>query len=142
MTRVQYQAAAKADLINAWLQIAADNMASGMIWHGPDPINDLRGVEAFVTQFWAPLQQSFRDLKRQTHIFFGGKSSGRIDGKNDGNMWVTGTGYLSGIFVNDYLSIPANNSEVNIRWGEFCRLRVLSSGGGQDCGGLLLAGSG
>ena len=37
-------------------------------------------------------------------------------------MWVTGTGYFKGIFVEDYLSIPANNSEVNIRWGEFCRL--------------------
>ena len=37
-------------------------------------------------------------------------------------MWVTGTGYLNGFFVEDYLSIPANNSEVYIRWGEFCRL--------------------
>jgi len=46
----------------------------------------------------------------------------RIDGKKDDNMWVTGTGYLNGIFVEDYLSIPSNNCEVNIRWGEFYRL--------------------
>ncbi len=104
------------------LQIANQSLDSNLAWHGPDPINELRGVKSFVADFWLPLQTSFRDLRRQTHIFFGGKSNGRIDGKNDGNMWVTGTGYLNGIFVEDYLSIPANNSEVNIRWGEFCRL--------------------
>ena len=100
----------------------ASSVVAGATWHGPDPINELCGVKSFVSDFWLPLQKSFRDLRRQTHIFFGGQSNGRIDGKNDGNMWVTGTGYLNGIFVEDYLSIPASNSEVNIRWGEFCRL--------------------
>ena len=111
--------AASADQL---LQIANESLVSNILWHGPDPINELRGVQSFVAEFWLPLQKSFRDLRRQTHIFFGGQSNGRIDGKNDGNMWVTGTGYLNGIFVEDYLSIPANNSEVHIRWGEFCRL--------------------
>ena len=111
--------AASADRL---LHIANESMASNISWHGPDPINELRGAQSFVTDFWLPLQKSFRNLNRQTHIFFGGRSNGRIDGKNDGNMWVTGTGYLNGIFVEDYLSIPANNNEVHIRWGEFCRL--------------------
>ena len=100
------------------LQVANESLDSNLTWHGPDPINELHGVQSFVVDFWLPLQKSFRDLKRQTHIFFGGQSNGRIDGKNDGNMWVTGTGYLNGIFVENYLSIPASNSEVNIRWGD------------------------
>jgi predicted ester cyclase len=73
-----------------------------------------------VTHFWAPLLASIPDLKRETWLFFGGRSSGRIDGSNDGRMWVTGTGRFTGTFANDYLGIPATGSRVNIRWGEFC----------------------
>ena len=67
------------------VQIANESLVSNISWHGPDPINDLHGVQSFVSEFWMPLQKSFRDLKRRTHIFFGGQSNGRIDGKNDGN---------------------------------------------------------
>lgn len=91
-------------------------------WRGFDPLGDLDGPDGFVERFWAPLLESFPDLERKTSVFFGGKSSGRIDGTNDGKMWVTGTGLLSATFSKDYLSIPASGSEVNMRWGEFCRL--------------------
>lgn len=91
-------------------------------WHGPDPINQLQGADAFISNFWQPLLRSFPDLKRQSHLFFGGKSNGRIDGLQDGQMWVCGTGYFRGTFATDYLTIPATGSEVNIRWGEFCRV--------------------
>jgi len=91
-------------------------------WHGPDPINDLCGVGAFDSDFWRPLLHSFPDLKRQTHIFIGGKSNGRIDGSNDGRMWVAGTGCFNARFANDYLTISATNAAVSIRWGEFCRI--------------------
>ena len=91
-------------------------------WHGPDPINDLCGIGAFASDFWQPLLHSFPDLKRQTHIFIGGKSNGRIDGSQDGHMWVSGTGYFNATFANDYLTIPATREAVNIRWGEFCRV--------------------
>ena len=37
-------------------------------------------------------------------------------------MWVSGTGYFNATFAQDYLTIPATGSEVNIRWGEFCRM--------------------
>jgi len=111
---------------------AADSSGSGSavhrymddhaVWNGPDPINQLKGVDAFCADFWLPLKQSFPDLIRQTHIFFGGKSSGRIDGLRDGRMWVTGTGYFLGTFEQDYLGIPSTGAEVKIRWGEFCRV--------------------
>ena len=70
------------------------------------------------------LIHSFPDLHRQTHIFIGGQSNGHLNGdiSLDGNWWVSGTGYLNGTFTNDYLTIPASNREVKIRWGEFCRI--------------------
>jgi predicted ester cyclase len=104
------------DTTNAFMKKNAD-------WNGPDPINQLRGTKAFVTDFWLPLLHSFPDLSRQTHLLFGGKSSGRIDGLLDGEMWVCGTGYFNGTFSKDYLSIPATGEAVSIRWGEFCRMK-------------------
>ena len=100
-----------------------DFMDKDATWNGPDPINNLQGIASLLSDFWEPLSESFTGLRRQTHIFFGGKSSGRIDGSGDGEMWVCGTGYFNGIFSRDYLTIPATGKEVNIRWGEFCRMR-------------------
>jgi predicted ester cyclase len=102
--------------------VAQRYMHKDALWHGPDPIDDLQGLSAFVSGFWLPLRESFPDLKRQTHVFMGGKSSGRVDGTGDGRMWVGGTGYFNGVFENDYLGIPATGEEVSIRWGEFCRV--------------------
>lgn len=106
--------------------IARSAMVDDVLWRGFDPLGDLRGVEAFSAEFYQPLLQSFPDLKRQTHLFCGGESNGRIDGDitRDGNMWVSGTGYLNGTFVNDYLGIPATGQTVQIRWGEFCRMEA------------------
>jgi predicted ester cyclase len=92
------------------------------VWHGFDPVGDLAGESEFVTEFWGPLRAAFANLERKTWLFFGGQSNGRIDGSNDGRMWVTGTGILEGTFTNDYMSIPATGERVKIRWGEFCRL--------------------
>ena len=103
-------------------EVAREYMDENISWNGPDPINKLHGVKTFLSEFWLPLQRSFPDLNRHTHIFFGGRSNGRIDGLLDGNMWVCGTGYLSGKFEQDYLGIPSTASEVGIRWGEFCRM--------------------
>ncbi len=99
-------------------------MRDDVCWRGPDPINQLQGIEAYVSSFWLPLLHSFPDLTRQSHIFFGGKSNGRRDGdiSLDGRYWVTGTGYFNATFAYDYLTIPATGSKVNIRWGEFCCL--------------------
>jgi predicted ester cyclase len=94
-----------------------------MLFHGPDPINQLQGPDDFLSGFWIPLSHSFENLRRQTHVFFGGRSSGRINGLGDGEMWVCGTGFFNGTFARDYLTIPASGKPVNIRWGEFCRMR-------------------
>ncbi|MEL7538513.1 MAG: ester cyclase [Pseudomonadota bacterium] len=91
-------------------------------WRGFDPVGDLDGADGLANGFWLPLLDAIEGLERKTWLFFGGRSSGRIDGSNDGKMWVTGTGVLTGTFARDYLSIPATGSAVEIRWGEFCRI--------------------
>ncbi len=99
-------------------------LSEDVIWHGPDPINELHGRQALLQEFWQPLCDSFGPLRRETHLFIGGESNGRIDGdvSKDGRYWVSGTGYLHGEFRADYLGIPANGKTVRIRWGEFYRM--------------------
>ncbi len=104
-------------------EIICNYADTDMLWNGPDPIDQLRGIGSFVNDFWLPLMNSFPGLKRHTQIFFGGKSSGRIDGLADGEMWVCGSGYFNVVFSKDYLTIPASGKEANIRWGEFCHMR-------------------
>ena len=112
---------AKNDEVNS---IAKTAMHDNVIWHGFAPYDQLHNTDSFCNDFWKPLMHSFPDLTRHTHIFMGGKSNGRIDGdiSRDGKMWVSGTGYFTATFVNDYLKIPAHFKKVNIRWGEFCEI--------------------
>lgn len=93
-----------------------------VVCHGPAPIGKLSGARSFAHDFWLPLKKSFPDSRRDTYLFFGGRSSGRIDGTDDGRMWVTGTGQFTGTFSEDFLSIPATGRRATLRWGEFCRL--------------------
>ena len=92
-------------------------------WTGPYPINQLSGTDAINSKFWQPLLHSFPDIKRETYIFFGGRSSGRVDGQLDGQEWVCGMGYFTGTFQQEWLTIPATGKETQIRWGEFCRMQ-------------------
>jgi hypothetical protein len=45
------------------------------------------------------------------------------NGVGDGRMWVGGTGWFSGTFARDWLSIPATGKKIRIRWGELCRVK-------------------
>ena len=103
--------------------VARDYLDADVTWNGFDPLDRLQGIEGFVSGFFSPLRRSFPDLERQCHLFFGGRSNGRIDDQRDGHMWVCGTGYLKATFVHDYLTIPATAGRVDVRWGEFCRLQ-------------------
>ncbi len=96
-------------------------MAANVAWHGHAPLGSLEGLEAVVSDFWLPLMRSFTNLRRETHLFFGGQSNGRTDGDiaRDGRWWVTGTGLFHGTFEHDYLGIPATGKPVSIRWGDF-----------------------
>ena len=88
-------------------------------WNGSHPINQLLGTDALISGFWQPLRRSFPDIKRTADIFMGGKpydSDAPIE-------WVSGTGYLTGIFAEDWLGIPATGKKTNIRFGQFYRIQ-------------------
>ena len=87
-------------------------------WNGSQPINQLLGIDSVLHDFWWPMRQSFPDLKRTPDIFMGGKPydpGAPIE-------WVSGTGYFTGTFENDWLGIPATGQKTNIRFGQFYRV--------------------
>ena len=104
--------------------VLTDACANDVIFHGPQPIGDMHGIDAYLSDYLEPLAHSFPNLRREMFIFFGGESNGRRDGDAslDGHRWVTGTGNLVGTFENDFLGIPASGEEVRIRWGDFTRV--------------------
>lgn len=105
-------------------QAASTAVADSAWWHGHAPVGSVQGRVAFIDDVWESLLRSFPDLERDTFVFFGGKSNGRVDGDigRDGRMWVTGTGIMRATFEQDYLTIPATGQAVELRWGEFCQI--------------------
>jgi predicted ester cyclase len=91
-------------------------------WNGSQPINQIRGTDALITDFWEPLRRSFPDIKRKADILIGGLSLTR-SGENTGEYWVSGTGYLTGTFVHDWIGIPATGKKTNIHFGQFFLMR-------------------
>jgi len=85
-------------------------------WNGPQPINQIRGADALIADFWEPLLHSFPDIKRTVDILMGGVAKDKED-------WVSGTGYLTGTFVHDWLGIPATGKKTNIHFGQFFVMR-------------------
>ncbi len=43
------------------------------------------------------------------------------DGSGDGTQWATGSGYLHGIFANDWMGFRATNKSLRIRFSDFFR---------------------
>ena len=93
-------------------------------WNGSAPIDRLKGVDALITGFWEPLLHSFPDLKREPYVFMGGIDDGESDfGSEIGAEWVSGCGYLTGTFAEDWLGIPATGRKTNIFFGQFYVMR-------------------
>ncbi|WP_420631426.1 hypothetical protein [Candidatus Leptofilum sp.] len=93
-------------------------------WNGSAPIDQVLGAEAVITDVWLPLRRSFPDLKRKAYIFMGGiESGGSVYGPEAGEEWVSGCGYLTGTFAQDWLGIPATGDKTNIHFGQHYLLR-------------------
>lgn len=88
--------------------------APGAEWHGQHPVNTQTGRAAIIDTVYAPLVRSFRHLRRADDFFTGGHAFG--------HDWISATGYLHGLFAEDYLGIPATQNWVAIRYGEFHRI--------------------
>ena len=87
-------------------------------WHGPEPYNDINGADALIDQFWQPLLRSFPDLQRNTDVLLAGRYR-----EQD---WVSGSGYFTGTFVEDWNGIAATGEKTLIRFGE-----IMSLGAGK-----------
>lgn len=116
------------------LNHATDEQSPGLLraalhedvnWNVSAPIDQLIGVESVIADFWLPLRQAFPDLKRAPYVFMGGTDEGASHYASDaGQEWVSGTGYLTGSFVNDWLGIPATGRKTNIWFGVFYVMRA------------------
>ena len=84
-------------------------------WNGSQPFNQLLGIDALISKFWEPLLRAFPDIQRIPQILLGGLSRDE--------EWVSGYGYLTGTFVNDWLGIPATGRKTNINFGQFFVMR-------------------
>ena len=108
---------------NAPAAIRAANQAD-VDWNGSAPIDRLQGVDALITGFWLPLLRAFPDIKIQPYVFMGGIESGASEWAGEvGAEWVSGCGYMTGTFAEDWLGIPATGAKTNIWFGVFHKLR-------------------
>ncbi len=104
--------------------LCAQYFSPDCIWTGPAPVSRQIGPEAIAGLFWALFKSAILNLRRQTHMIMGGASAGRVDGGEDGCMWVAGTGYLIGEAINHFLHIPVTQKKLRLRWGEFYRFEA------------------
>ena len=93
-------------------------------WNGSAPIDQILGVENLISGFWLPLLRAFPDLKIRPYVFMGGIEGGESEWAGEaGSEWVTGCGYLTGAFAEDWLGIPATGKKTNIWFGQFYKMR-------------------
>ena len=97
---------------------------SDVNWNVSAPIDQLVGADNAIAGFWAPLFHSFPDLKHEPYVFMGGIDEGSaLYATEGGEEWVSGCGYLTGAFANDWLGIPATGRKTNIWFGVFYVMR-------------------
>ncbi|QUJ75438.1 ester cyclase [Sulfitobacter albidus] len=90
-------------------------------WQGPAPVGLQTSGAAIVERMFAPFHAALEGLTRQTHIFTAGVSQASEAGTGDGAYWVAGTGYYTGRATAPVFGIPATDTPLRIRWGEFLR---------------------
>jgi len=100
---------------SAWLSSLSLLYSPDVQWYGPHPINAYRGSDALIENFWTPFLHAFPDVERRDDIF--------IAGEFKEGAWVGATGYYTATFANDWLGIAATNAVINIRYGEFSRIK-------------------
>ena len=92
-------------------------------WNASQPINQLRGTDALITDFYEPLRRSFPDIKLRADILMGGERQDWETGQDSGEYWVSGIGHLTGTFMHDWIGIPATGKKTNIHFGQYLLMR-------------------
>lgn len=99
---------------DALAAVAADLFAPDVLWHGPAPIDDVRGRDALTATVLAPLKAAMPDLERRDDILLAGVWQ-------DAD-WVVSAGHYAGTFAADWLGIPATGGLAFLRFGEYFRV--------------------
>lgn len=89
---------------------ATSLLSEDVSWCAAHPINDLKGVSAFIDDYWSPISTAMPDVERRPFII--------LEGEYEGRTWVNSTGYLVGIFDQDLFDIPATGRSLFLRYGE------------------------
>jgi predicted ester cyclase len=95
--------------------VAREYLDEAIDWTGSHPLNQLRGWDAVVANFWQPFMRAFTNLRRECFVFIGGQFADKD--------WVAATGVFSGTFTREWLGIPASGKTTTIRFGEFNAMR-------------------
>ncbi len=129
----------------------AEYYSPNILWHGPQPLNTFKGLDAYIRGFWQPFLRSFPDLQKDNYILMAGdcNSGGKgtpaeslaqwaewekelvnlnkealsnFYGSDKRNNWVHTLGNFVGTFAHDFLDIPATGRPVWIPFDEFHKI--------------------
>jgi predicted ester cyclase len=78
------------------------------------PIEQIIGINAIEKDFWQLFKNAFEHFERKAFIEF--------DSAYESDRWIAATGYFSGIFVNDFLGIPATGNLLYLRFTELVKI--------------------
>ena len=79
------------------------------------PINQIIGLKAIESDYWLQFKSAFEHLERKAFIEF--------DSEYENDQWIAASVYFSGIFVNDFLGIPATGNLLYLRFTELVKIK-------------------
>lgn len=117
LVRSYYAALDQAEL-TAIPDVMARYVASGALWRGYHPFNQINDPAQVAQAFWQPLRRSLTRLSRRMDVFMAGQNE--IDGFS--SVWVVSMGHLMGLFDQPWLGIPPTGKMAFLRYCEFNRV--------------------
>lgn len=97
-------------------QALFDVLPNDCQWHGSHPINQLNGVNEIDQGYFSLLITAMPDIERKPFISF-------VDENEQGETWISSTGYFTGTFVNDLHGIPATGRSLFLRYMELAHIK-------------------
>lgn len=84
-----------------------------LAFHGPAPVGDLKGREAFETAMLEPIRAAMPQAAKRPYLYFGGEFMGHV--------WVGATGDIEGEMTSPLFGVPPGAGCRKLRFGEFYR---------------------
>ncbi len=91
-------------------QSPSEYLAEEAVWGASHPINDLKGREQIIEEYWQPLIHALPDIERKPTIC--------VEENINGTVWLCETGYFVGTFTNPLFDIPASGRTLYLRYTE------------------------